>query len=165
MFAYNPQVQDQSGQILGQYQSQAAKTQAESQAALGQNIGKGISDLASTVAGAYMKNQTMEAQGKAAKDLFKVMAPAAGIDPKSEDFLQLNKMSNKEFAVVSDELFKVMPSMISSNSYGKLFTNAALKNAAAQPPPNQQPYNANQNNNTGGANIEGNWMNLVPNRR
>ena len=55
MFAYNPQVQDQSGQILGQYQTQAAKTQAESQAALGQNIGKGLESIGSSIAGGITK--------------------------------------------------------------------------------------------------------------
>ena len=41
MFAYNPQVQDQSGQILGQYQTQAAKTQAAGQQALSDGIMRG----------------------------------------------------------------------------------------------------------------------------
>ena len=83
MFAYNPQVQDQSGQILGQYQTQAAKTQAESQAALGQNIGKGLESIGSSVAGGITKSRENAIKYDTAAgmlDTYKQNAGALGLD-------------------------------------------------------------------------------------
>jgi hypothetical protein len=83
MFAYNPQVQDQSGQILGQYQTQAAKTQAESQAALGQNIGKGLESIGSSIAGGITKSRENAIKYDTAAGMletYKQNAGALGLD-------------------------------------------------------------------------------------
>ena len=159
MFAYNPQVNDRSGEIYGAHQVQAAQATAAGQMSLGKSIGDGVKDLAGSITTAYMNNKTLDAQGKAGKDLLKIMAPAAGMDPTTEDFKNLMKLSNHEFAAMSPEIFKVMPSMVASNSYTKLFTTAGLKAISAQPTENQRPF-APQSNAPQAANP----FSLVPNR-
>ena len=137
---YNPSVNDQSGQILAGYQTRSAEISAAGQMSFGKSIGDGLEDLAGSITTAYMNNKTLDAQGKAGKDLLKIMAPAAGMDPTTEDFKNLMKLSNHEFAAMSPEIFKVMPSMVASNSWAPRAAmqrqNAVYQN---QVPANQVP--------------------------
>ena len=156
---YNPSVNDTSGQILAGYQNNASQITAAGNEALTKGIMDGVTNMAGGITGAYMQQKTLDAQGKAGKDLLKILAPAAGMDPTTEDFKNLMKLSNHEFAAMSPEIFKVMPSMVASNSYTKLFTTAGLKAISAQPTENQRPF-APQSN----APQAQNPFSLVPNR-
>jgi len=57
MFAYNPQVNDRSGEILGAHQVQAAQAQAAGQMSLGKSIGDGLQSAGSMIAGVITKKQ------------------------------------------------------------------------------------------------------------
>ena len=151
MFAYNPQVQDQSGQILGQYQSQAAKTQAESQAALGQNIGKGLESIGSSVAGGITKSRENAIKYDTAAgmlDTYKQNAGALGLD--------LNMLGGMEekYAKDPDKLIgalTVVGKMAENNmgiekaqkTYEALGNSYSQKAAAAQAVKDAQPDKMN----------------------
>jgi hypothetical protein len=68
MFAYNPQVTDRSGEILGAGQMRAADTQAQMYNQLGNNIGGALS----AIGGIYGKY-------KDKKDMLKGMDSAVGV--------------------------------------------------------------------------------------
>jgi hypothetical protein len=67
MFAYNPQVTDRSGEILGAGQMRAADAQAQMYNQLGNNIGGALSSLGE-----------MYGKFKDKKDMLKGMDPAVG---------------------------------------------------------------------------------------
>ena len=151
MFAYNPQVQDQSGQILGQYQTQAAKTQAESQAALGQNIGKGLESIGSSVAGGITKSRENAIKYDTAAGMletYKQNAGALGLD--------LNMLGGMEekYAKDPDKLIgalTVVGKMAENNmgiekaqkTYEALGNSYSQKAAAAQAVKDAQPDKMN----------------------
>ena len=56
MFAYNPTVNDMSGQIMGAGQLQAAATNAESMVGLGENIGEALKSVGGSFSGAMQQN-------------------------------------------------------------------------------------------------------------
>ena len=55
MFAYNPQVNDRSGQIYGAHQVQAAQATAAGQMSFGKSIGDGLESAGSSIAGGMTK--------------------------------------------------------------------------------------------------------------
>ena len=55
MFAYNPQVNDRSGEIYGAHQVQAAQATAAGQMSLGKSIGAGLESAGSSIAGGMTK--------------------------------------------------------------------------------------------------------------
>ena len=167
---YNPSVNDESGQILAGYQTRSAEISAAGQMSFGKSIGDGLEDLAGSITTAYMQQKTLDAQGKAGKDLLKILAPAAGMDPTTEDFKNLMKLSNHEFAAMSPEIFKVMPSMVASNSWAPRAAmqrqNAVYQN---QVPANQVPMSttapAAQPQGPPAAAPAQDWRQFVPNRQ
>lgn len=60
MFAYNPTVNDRSGEIIGTGMVGAAQTNAQMMSDLGQNIGGAIS----AIGGAYAENKAMKAKAQ-----------------------------------------------------------------------------------------------------
>ena len=57
MFAYNPTVNDRSGEILGAAQANAANIQAQGMQNFGQSIGKGLAGLGGGLGDAFNKMQ------------------------------------------------------------------------------------------------------------
>jgi len=57
MFAYNPQVNDRSGEILGASQANAANTRAQGMQFFGQSIGEGLESMGSSIAEVITKKQ------------------------------------------------------------------------------------------------------------
>jgi hypothetical protein len=57
MFAYNPQVNDRSGEILGASQTNAANLRAQGMANMGQSIGEGLESMGSSIAEVITKKQ------------------------------------------------------------------------------------------------------------
>jgi hypothetical protein len=167
---YNPSVNDTSGQILAGYQNNASQITAAGNEALTKGIMDGVTNMAGGITGAYMQQKTLDAQGKAGKDLLKILAPAAGMDPTTEDFKNLMKLSNHEFAAMSPEIFKVMPSMVASNSWAPRAAmqrqNAVYQN---QVPANQVPMSttapAAQPQGSHAAAPAQDWRQFVPNRQ
>ena len=57
MFAYNPQVNDRSGEISGAHQVQAAQATAAGQMSFGKSIGDGLESAGKSIAGGMTKMQ------------------------------------------------------------------------------------------------------------
>ena len=57
MFAYNPQVNDRSGEIYGTHQVQAAQATAAGQMSFGKSIGDGLESAGKSIAGGMTKMQ------------------------------------------------------------------------------------------------------------
>jgi hypothetical protein len=140
MQAYNPSVNDRSGEILGQSQVGAAQTRAESMQQMGQDIGSAITSLA----GMYAQDRMQVAGGKAFKDFMGMAAPAMGI--KADDLELFKKINDRDAFQLSQQFLPVAPSMISATGLGKHYNSMALANqnaanqaAARQPAPNQIP--------------------------
>jgi hypothetical protein len=55
MFAYNPTVNDRSGEILGAYTASAADTRAQGMQSFGKSIGEGLAAMGGGIAGGMTK--------------------------------------------------------------------------------------------------------------
>lgn len=138
MFAYNPTVNDQSGQILGQAQVGAAQTQAQSMQQMGQDIGGAITSLA----GMYAGHKMQQAGGKAFKQVMEVAGPSMGL--KDEQLKLFKGMNDQDAYQMSQMFMPVAPSMVSAAGLGSYQNRLALANqqaanqaAARQPAANQ----------------------------
>ena len=69
MFAYNPQVNDRSGEILAAGQMQAANTQAQMMGQLGSDIGGALA----SIGGMYAENKGLEAKAKGYDQVGKIL--------------------------------------------------------------------------------------------
>jgi len=78
MFAYNPTVNDMSGQIMAAGQLGAARTQADMYNKLGQDIGGVLQQFA----GMYANNKAMDAKASAYKDFLGKHGSQLGFDPE-----------------------------------------------------------------------------------
>jgi hypothetical protein len=76
MFAYNPQTQDRSGEIIGAGQMQAANTNAQMMSQLGSDIGGALT----TLAAAYGARKGTEAKGKNFKKFMGMAGDTFGMD-------------------------------------------------------------------------------------
>ena len=98
MFAYNPTVNDQSGQIIGQGMVGAAQTNADTMRQVGSDIGSVITQFA----GAYAADKALQAKGSAYGDFMKRHGQQLGFDPGYlEDFL---KRDPREQAMIGDNI-------------------------------------------------------------
>ena len=73
MFAYNPQVNDRSGEIYGAHQVQAAQATAAGQMSFGKSIGDGLQSAAGSIAGGMEKAQTQAAKLQGAQSTVQAM--------------------------------------------------------------------------------------------
>ena len=111
MFAYNPTVNDRSGEIIGAGMMGAADTQANAMAGLGQNIGNALQ----AIGGMYGEIEARKAKGRAFKDVFKVVAPSAGIDMKQLEQLTGGSLKNDmDWANASETISPILPSLINA---------------------------------------------------
>lgn len=78
MFAYDPTVNDTSGQIMAQGTVGAAQTSADMYNKLGQDIGGVIQQFA----GMYAQNKAMDAKASAYKDFLGKHGSQLGFDPE-----------------------------------------------------------------------------------
>jgi hypothetical protein len=162
MFAYNPTVNDNSGQILAGYKTNSAEIKAAGNEALASGIMDGVTNAFSGIAGAYTQSKMQQAGGKAFKDFMSVAGPSMGI---TDEQLKLFKtMPDQDAYQMSSMMMPVAPSMVSAtglgnhyNSMARMQTNAANQAALRQPPANQVPTPASTPQSP-------NWMGLVPNR-
>lgn len=136
MFAYNPTVEDRSGEILGAAQASSATTKANANVKLVSDIGSALVSLA----GAYGASKMQAAGGKAFKQVMEIAGPSMGL---TDEQLKMFKSMNDQDAYQAGQIMGGWaPSMISSAGYGRL----ALANQKAayqnQVPANQQPVSA-----------------------
>lgn len=83
MFAYNPQVNDRSGEILAEFQTNAANLRAQGMANMGQSIGEGLESIGSSIAGGMTKARENAIKYDTAAgmlDTYKENAGALGLD-------------------------------------------------------------------------------------
>lgn len=98
MFAFNPGVNDESGQILGQAALGAAQTTTNAQQQMVNDIGGAIMGLA----GSYAESKALDAKGAAYGDFMKRHGEQLGFDPGYlEDFL---KKKPREQAMIGDSI-------------------------------------------------------------
>ena len=111
MFGYQPTVNDNSGAIVAQGMMGAADTQANAMAGFGQNIGNALQ----TIGGMYGEVEARKAKGRAFKDVFKVVAPSAGIDMKQLEQLTGGSLKNDmDWANASETISPLLPSLINA---------------------------------------------------
>jgi len=133
MFAYNPTVNDQSGQIIGESVVNAANTSANANMQLASDIGGALTSLA----GAYGASKMKAAGGKAFKDFMGVAGPAIGL--KDGQLKLFKTMSDQDAYQMSEMFMPVAPSMISSAAYGRLALANQQLAARNQVPANKAP--------------------------
>jgi len=73
MFAYNPQVNDRSGEIYGAHQVDAAKAQAAGMQSFGKSIGDGLQSAGSSIAGGMTRARENAAKVQGAQATVQAM--------------------------------------------------------------------------------------------
>jgi hypothetical protein len=148
MISYNPQVED----MRGQYAMQAAQANAQMMQGLGQDIGGALA----SIGGMYGEIEGNKAKGRAFKDVFKVIAPSAGIDMKQLEAMTGGSLKNDmDWYNVSQSFGPLLPSLINAQLGGQRLgvqqgapalraqTNAASQVAAGQGRMTAPPSNIN----------------------
>ena len=140
MFAYNPTVEDRSGEILGAAQASSATTKANANVKLVSDIGSSLVSLA----GAYGASKMQAAGGKAFKEFMGVAGPSMGL--KDEQLKMFKGMNDQDAYQMSQMFMPVAPSMVSSAGLGNYQNRLALQNQQNayqnKVPANQQPVSA-----------------------
>jgi len=161
MFAYNPQVNDRSGEIYGAHQVQAAQAQAAGMQSFGKSIGAGLESAGSSIAGGMTKAGENKMTSEYLDSLAGQYSQTPGIDGKtplmSQDELdRFSKMSlgAKQGMIVPkqaqfDQILKNQYLTAQIEGFGQ---RQSYQN---QVPANQQPYTppAQQANSAGGINM------------
>jgi hypothetical protein len=79
MFAFNPGVNDMSGQILGDAAVGAANTNAQANVKLANDIGSSLVSVAGSIASGYMKKKEMESAVKSGDQMLNMFGDQLGI--------------------------------------------------------------------------------------
>lgn len=101
MFAYDPTVNDMSGQILGQGQLGAAQSNAQMMQGIGDNIGQALM----TIGSAYKDYSDMKSSIKSGEKMLDVLGPAIGMTTEKLKTLGYNDMKDREKAMFFNGLF------------------------------------------------------------
>lgn len=129
MFAYNPTVNDMSGQIMAQGTVGAAQTNQQMMQGIGDNIGNALT----TLAAAYGQRQGTIAKGKNFKKFMGMAGSAFGID---EDKLGMfNEMQDYDAGLMLDNFGSWMPAMAnaqlgkqrSQDAVGRMYQQETLR--------------------------------------
>jgi len=167
MFAYNPQVNDRSGEIYGAHQVDAAKAQAAGQMSLGKSIGDGLQSAGSSIAGVITKagETRIASDGVNAKfDMLKGIKKSDGSNLISQDTIdKFDTMPlGKRQGIVStadslmDYDLKQWMYGVQYNAQNNRLTQAQLQ---YQVPQNQVPMSTNA-----APTPAQSWQSLVPGR-
>jgi len=133
MFAYNP-TPDRSGELIAAGAMGAAQTNAEAMNQMGQNIGGALASIGNM----YGEIEGRKAKGRAFKDMFKVVAPSAGIDLKQLEALTGGSLKNDiDWYNASETMAPLLPSLINAQlvkgnmgiKQAAPFTTAGINNA------------------------------------
>lgn len=98
MFAYNPGVNDRSGELIAQGAQNAAQINAQMMGDVGVNMGKMIASFAGT----YAENKALEAKGKAYGEFLGQHGEQLGFNP--EYLEELKKKKPRELAMIGDNI-------------------------------------------------------------
>ena len=101
MFAYNPTVNDRSGEILGRGLHLAAAINAEAMSGLGQNIGNALASIGGTIGGMAQQNaagdsafEALRAIGEMYPGMKKTFGALEGMDPRTRRLASLSIIDN-----------------------------------------------------------------------
>jgi len=148
MFAYNPTVNDRSGEILGASQTNAANLRAQGMANMGQSIGEGLESMGSSIAGGMEKaaENRIASDGINAKfDMLKGLKKPDGGDLFTQETIEkFDTMPlGKRQAIVStaDSIMDhTLKQWMYQTQYNAQANRVNANMLAQQPAPNQQPY-------------------------
>lgn len=148
MFAYNPQVNDTSGQILATHQVNAAETRRVGQEKLGEGIGSALASVGQGISGGMMKSQQnrIASEGVNAKfDMYKDMKNPDGsavMQQSTIDKFDTMSLPQRQATIQTTE--SLMDHNLKTWMYQQQYTNrvtqAQLQN---QVPANQVPMGTN----------------------
>jgi hypothetical protein len=144
MFAYNPQVNDRSGEILGAYTAKAAETRAEGMQSFGKSIGEGLAGLGGGIGGAMEKaaENRIASDGVNAKfDMLKDFRKTNGqplITQETIDKFDTMPLGKRQAIVSTAESF--MDYDLKQWMVNTQMSRVNANMLAQQPAPNQQPY-------------------------
>jgi hypothetical protein len=144
MFAYNPTVNDNSGQILGAYTAKAAETRAEGMQSFGKSIGEGLAGLGGGIGGAMGKaaENRIASDGINAKfDMLKDFKKTNGqplITQETIDKFDTMPLGKRQAIVSTAESF--MDYDLKQWMVNTQMSRVNANMLAQQPAPNQQPY-------------------------
>lgn len=133
MFAYNPTVNDMSGQIMGQGMIGAASTKADTMSQLGSDIGGALA----SIGGIYGELEGMKAKGRAFKKTMEVVGPSFGMTTDKLAAIAGTDLKNDmDWARFGETMMPMMPSLINATlAHGRLgvqqnapYVEAGLKN-------------------------------------
>ena len=111
MFSYSPTTQDRSGEIMAMGQVGAAQTGAQTMSQLGSDIGGALASIGNM----YGEIEGNKAKGRAFKDVFKVIAPSAGIDLKQLETLTGGSLKNDmDWYNARETMAPLLPSLINA---------------------------------------------------
>jgi hypothetical protein len=147
MFAYNPQVNDRSGEILGASQTNAAETRAQGMANMGQSIGEGLESMGSSIAGVMEKaaENRIASDGVNAKfDMLKDFKKTNGqplITQETIDKFDTMPLGKRQAIVSTAESF--MDYDLKQWMVNTQMSRVNANMLAQQPAPNQVPMSTN----------------------
>jgi hypothetical protein len=146
MFAYNPQVNDRSGEILGASQATAANTRAQGMQSFGQSIGEGLESMGSSIAGVMTKAAENKMTSEYLDQMAGQFAQTPGMDGKTmlmsqEELDKFSKMSlsAKQGMIVPKQA--MFDQALKNTFIAAQIEGFGQRNAIQnQVPQNQQPY-------------------------
>jgi hypothetical protein len=101
MFAYNPTVNDRSGEILGAEQMQAAATNAQMMSQLGSDIGGALQSIGGMIGGKMQANaqadsafDAIAAIGQMYPGMKKISTALEGVDPRTRRLAAMSILDN-----------------------------------------------------------------------
>jgi hypothetical protein len=101
MFAYNPTVNDRSGEILGAEQMQAAATNAQMMSQLGSDIGGALQSIGGMIGGKMQANaqadsafDAIAAIGQMYPGMKKISTALEGMDPRTRRLASMSILDN-----------------------------------------------------------------------
>jgi hypothetical protein len=110
MFAYNPSVNDNSGQILAAGQVGAAQANAQMMGQVGQDIGGALAGIGQM----FGEMESRKAKGRAFKKTMEVMGPSLGMTTDKLKAAFGDVKTDMDYANLSDSLMPVLPSWVNS---------------------------------------------------
>lgn len=163
MFAYNPAIQDRSGEIIAEASNNAANIQAQSMMDFGQTIGGAISSLA----GMYSDRKMMEAKASSYDDIGKILQGGmfSNNPQASEAFSNIAKQKDPYKKVLAyeglfDLLGPISNAQMAQNRFGYSSSLANQQTAAR----NQVPANQAVPNQSAAMDVQG-WAGRLKENR
>lgn len=149
MFAYNPQVNDRSGEILGQYTANAAETRSQGMQSFGKSIGDGLAAMGSGIAGGMTKASENKMTSDYLDQMAGQFANTKGMDGQTplmsqEELDKFSKMSlgAKQGMIVPKQA--MFEQMLKNQYLAAQIEGFGQRNAIQnQVPPNQVPMSTN----------------------